>query len=58
MIEVQGFDKIEQIANAQKKIKELNNKHFNRVVKQYIANGVDPEVAKAMAKAMIELHLA
>ena len=58
MIEVKGLDKIEQIANAQKKIKELNNKHFNRVVNQYIANGVDPEVAKVMAKSMIELHLA
>ena len=58
MIEVKGLDKIEQIANAQKRIKELNNKHFNRVVKQYIANGVDPEVAKVMAKSMIELNLA
>jgi len=58
MIEVKGLDKIEQIANAQKKIKELNNKHFNRVVEQYIANGVDPEIAKVMAKSMIEFHLA
>ena len=58
MIEVKGLDKIEQIANAQKKIKELNNKHFNRVVNQYIANGVNLEVAKVMAKSMIELHLA
>jgi hypothetical protein len=58
MIEVKGLDKIEQIANAQKKIKELNNKHFNRVVEQYIANGVAPEIAKVMAKSMIEFHLA
>jgi hypothetical protein len=58
MIEVNGLDKIEQIANAQKKIKELNKKHFDRVVNQYITNGVDPEVAKVMAKSMIDLHLA
>ena len=58
MIEITGLDKIEKIANAQKKIKSLNKAHYDRVVSQYIANGVDAEVAMVMAKTMIEFKLA
>ena len=58
MIQVIGLDKIEAMANAQKKIKELNKSYFDRVVAQYVSNGGDKEVAKVMAKSMIDLKLA
>lgn len=58
MVQVIGLDKVEQMANAQKKIKELNKSHYDRLVAQYIEAGVDVEVAKVMAKAMIETKCA
>lgn len=58
MVQVIGLNKIEEMANTQKKIKELNKSHFDRVVAQYVSNGVDKEVAKVMAKSMIDLKLA
>lgn len=58
MVQVIGLDKIEQMANAQKKIKELNKGHLDRLVAQYVEAGVDAEVAKVMAKAMIEAKCA
>ena len=58
MVQVNGLDRVEQIANAQKKIRELNRNHFNRLVKQYVENGVELEVAKVMAKTAIEYKLA
>ena len=58
MVAVYGLDKVEKMAVAQKAIKDLNKKHYDRVVKQYIEAGVDKEVAKAMAKAMIGAKLA
>ena len=58
MIEVMGLNRIEAMANAQSKIKELNKSHFDRVVNQYIAAGVNKEVAKVMAKTMIDYKLA
>lgn len=58
MVQVIGLNKIEQIADAQKKIKELNKNHFDRVVTQYVENGVEKELAKVLAKAMINCKLA
>ena len=58
MVQIIGLNKIEEMANAQKKIKELNKSHFDKMVAQYISNGVDVEVAKVMAKSMIDLKLA
>ena len=58
MVQIIGLNKIEEMANAQKKIKELNKSHFDKMVEQYISNGVDVEVAKVMAKSMIDLKLA
>ena len=58
MVEVMGLNRIEAMANAQKKIKELNKSHFDRLVNQYIAAGVDKEVARVMAKTAIDYKLA
>ena len=58
MIEVTGLDKIETLANNMKAIKELNKQHFDNLVKQYVEAGVDKEIAKVMAKAMIEAKVA
>lgn len=58
MVKVEGLEKIEVVAGNLKKIKELNKSHFDRVVQQYVNNGVDREIAKVMAKAMIEVKLA
>lgn len=58
MIEVTGLDRIEKMANAQRKIKELNKSHFDRLVDQYVAAGVEKEVAKVMAKTMIDYKIA
>lgn len=58
MVKVTGLDKIEKMAAAQKSIKDLNKRHYDRVVKQYVEAGVNKEVAKAMANAMIECKLA
>lgn len=58
MIEVTGLDRIEGMANAQRKIKELNKSHFDRLVAQYVAAGVEKEVAKVMAKTMIDYKIA
>lgn len=58
MLEVRGLERIEKMAAATKAIKELNKNHYDRVVAEYVKNGVDKEIAKVMAKAMIEAKLA
>lgn len=51
MVEIKGFDKAYNAMLAQETVKRIHKNHISKRVAELVAEGVDKEIAKAMAKA-------
>lgn len=51
MVEIKGFDKAYNGMLAQEAAKRVHKNHISKRIKELVAEGVDKEVAKAMAQA-------
>ena len=58
MYKVYGIEKVAHMAEAEKKVRELNKRAYDKLVEKYVEEGIDKELAKVMAKVDIEYKIA
>lgn len=51
MVEIKGFNKAYNTMLAQETMKRIHKEHISKRVKELTTQGIDKEVAKAMAQA-------
>lgn len=51
MVEIKGFDKAYNNMLAQEAVKRVHKNHISKRVAELVAEGIDKEIARVMAKA-------